>query len=432
MSKVKTIDGQMWKNKSFNEFLLASREKNIVCFGTGECLEISIILLKNHGLKISYAVDNDFWKIGINIAGIGVSSIDRLTHDEIEKTCVLICDNAIYDNAEQLLETGIDNFFAVPLFAEKWFMYQKPFVMKIPLSNKTLPHWGQQCFITIVNACNLNCSFCAFAGNPSTGEYMSYEMFLRIAEQLKSLRINGRKVDTIRLGGSREGLLHPHFNDMARHLDSNGFKPRLATNGFLMTKEIATVIVEHLRHVRISITGVTSEVYQHFQGSARADSEIIFNTVVDNVTELVKIRNDKNSSCYIEIGYVCTELSAHQIRDAILFWRNKGVDRIVFGYEDSEIALPLKEAKDNEICYSDANGARVLCFFTTTIAANGDVYPCCEPCGEHMSIGNCFKTSLGKIFNSQEFFIFRRNLASLNPELLPHNCKRCTAIANRK
>ncbi|GHT17678.1 hypothetical protein FACS1894189_4050 [Planctomycetales bacterium] len=199
-----------------------------------------------------------------------------------------------------------------------------------------------------------------------------------------------------------------------------------------MTKEIATVIVKHLRHVRISVTGVTSDVYHHFQGSRMADSEVIFNTVVDNITELVKIRNSLNSSCYIDIGYICTELSARQIKDAILFWRNKGIDRILFGYEDSEVALPLKEADANEICYTVTNGARELCFYTTTIAANGDVYPCCEPYGEYMPIGNCFKTSLNEIFNSQEFYVFRKNLASLNQQQLPHKCRRCTAIAYKK
>jgi len=422
----------LWKNKSFKDFLINAREKNIVCFGTGEYLATAKRLLAKHDLKIAYAVDNDFWQNGTNIEGIEISTVDRLIHDTLNKTCVLICDLAIFDIAEQLLEADIQNFFALPLFAEEWYRYQNRFVMKIPLSNRTLPMWGRQCFITIVNACNLKCPFCAFAGNPSTGEYMSYEAFIRTAEQLKSLRINGQKVDTIRLGGNREGLLHPHFADMAYHLDSNGFKPRLVTNGVLMTKEIATVIVKYFHHVRISVTGVTSEVYHHFQGSERHDSNAIFNTVVNNVTELINIRNRLNSACFVDIGYICTEFSAHQMKDAILFWRGKGCDRILFGYEDREVSLPVKEADDKDICYTVTNGARELCFYTTTIAANGDVYPCCEPYGEYMPIGNCFKTSLNAIFNSQEFYMFRKDLASLNPKQLPHKCRHCTAIAYKK
>jgi len=418
--------------KSFKDFLINVREKNIVCFGTGEYLVIAKRLLKKHNLTISYTVDNDFWKSGTDIEGIEVSTVDRLVHDELNKICVLICDFDIYNIAEQLKEAGIYNFYALPLFAEEWYRYQNRFIMQIPFSNRIPPKWGQQCHITIVNACNLSCPFCAFAENPSTGEFMPYEAFLRIADQLKSMRINGQKVDTIRLGGNKEGLLHPHFVDMAHHLDCGGFKSRLVTNGFLMTKEIATVIVEHLHHIRISITGVTNEVYHHFQGSKRANSDNIFNTVVDNIAELVKIRNSLNSSCYINIGYICTEFSAHQIKDAILFWRKKGIDRIIFFHEGSEVTLPLKNTDDNEICYTNANEARQVCFYTTTIAANGDVYPCCAPNGEYMPIGNCFKTSLNEIFNSQKFYMFRNNLASLNPKQLPHKCRRCTVIAYKK
>jgi radical SAM protein with 4Fe4S-binding SPASM domain len=419
----------MWQDMSFKDFLVDAREKNIICFGTGEYLEIAIKLLEKHGLKISYAVDNNFWKSGTIVSGIEIDTLDRLIYDELEKICVLVCDLAIYNIVEQLQEAGINNFFALPLFAEEWYGYQNRFIMKIPFSDRTPPKWRQQCFITPVNACNLSCSFCAFAENSTTGEVMPYEAFLRIAEQLKFLKINGQKVDTVRLDGNREGLLHPRFSDIAQHLDSIGINCRLVTNGFLMTNEVATVLARHLRHIRISVTGITDDVYHHFQGSERANSSVIFNTVVDNVVRLVEIRNSQNSSCYIDIGFICTELSAHQIKDAIIFWKKKGIDRIIFFYENSKDTLPLKNAEDNDISYTSENGAREVCFYTTTIAANGDVYPCCSPYGEYMPIGNCFTNTLNEIFSSQAFYIFRKKLATLNPEQLPYKCRRCTVIA---
>jgi len=418
--------------KTFKDFLIDVKDKNIVCFGAGEYLAIAQKLLCKHDLSISYTVDNDFWKNGTNVNGIEVCTVDRLIHDERNKTCVLICDLDIYNIAEQLKEVGIYDFYALPLFAEKWYKFQNSFIMGIPFSNRTLPQWGQQCHITIANACNLSCPFCAFAENPSIGEHMPYDKFLLIAEQLETLRIKGRKIDTIRLGGNKEGLLHPNFSDMVSCLDVEGFKTRLVTNGVLMTSKTAKALVEHCCHVRISITGITNEVYHHFQGSKRANSNVIFNTVVNNVVELVKLRNSLNSSCYIDVGFICTELSAHQIGDAIHFWKKKGVDRIMFFHESSEIIIPLKNADTNDIDYTNTNGAKDVCFYTTTIAANGDVYPCCTPDGEYMPIGNCFEAPLNKIFNSNKFYSFIKDLTSLDPTLLPHNCKRCSVIAYRK
>ncbi len=109
--------------------------------------------------------------------------------------------------------------------------------------------------------CNLNCVHCRAAA--SRGPYeneLTTEECLRI---LKEIREVGTPI-IILTGG--EPLLREDIFFLARHASELGFRPVMATNGTLITRDIASKMKESgIARVSISLDGATAEAHDQFR-----------------------------------------------------------------------------------------------------------------------------------------------------------------------
>jgi len=113
----------------------------------------------------------------------------------------------------------------------------------------------------MTRACNLACVHCrAGASRQSDPEELSFEEGRSLIDGIRKM---GRPI-LIMTGG--EALVRPDFFDLARHAVSAGLRAVLATNGVLVTPEVAReVAAVGIPRVSISLDGATAEEHDRFR-----------------------------------------------------------------------------------------------------------------------------------------------------------------------
>jgi radical SAM protein with 4Fe4S-binding SPASM domain len=253
---------------------------------------------------------------------------------------------------------------------------------------------------------------------------MPLSRYCDILEQCLDLRIAGQKIYAIRLDGNREPLLYPQLAEILYETKKRGFGVGLTTNAVLLSGDKAKILIDGgVDAVWISVTGVTTEVYSQYQGSQKVDCERQLKLVMENVKAFAAQRIHKKP--FIHISYIVTEKSKKDAKNAISIWRNTGVDEIGF-YPDLNVITDLLEQNPYTALQYRRTGD---CILSSTIASNGDVYPCCSGPMEGYAIGNCFTNTLREIYSSDVYYRLAERISSLDGEKLPGGCRTCAKIA---
>tara|TARA_R110000824_G_scaffold28264_11_gene95230 strand:- start:9817 stop:10881 length:1065 start_codon:yes stop_codon:yes gene_type:complete len=104
--------------------------------------------------------------------------------------------------------------------------------------------------ISLINACNLTCSFCCFANRDLT-ERLSTEKVKQALRSFKKIGITG-----VEFTGGGEPTLHPDFAEIAQYAHSLGFKLGICTNGVLLgKKKFNKGIIKLFSWVRLGMYG---------------------------------------------------------------------------------------------------------------------------------------------------------------------------------
>ena len=104
--------------------------------------------------------------------------------------------------------------------------------------------------ISLINACNLTCSFCCFANRDLT-DRLSTERVKKALDSFKKIGVTG-----IEFTGGGEPTLHPDFEEIARYAKSLGFSLGLCTNGKNLGKKIKKETVSLFSWIRIGLYGL--------------------------------------------------------------------------------------------------------------------------------------------------------------------------------
>ena len=105
--------------------------------------------------------------------------------------------------------------------------------------------------ISLINACNLTCSFCCFANREMTDK-LPLEKVKHALDSFKKIGITG-----IEFTGGGEPTIHPDFEEIVRYTHSLGFKMGICTNGVIIGKDrkIKQDIVKMFSWVRLGMYG---------------------------------------------------------------------------------------------------------------------------------------------------------------------------------
>jgi pyruvate-formate lyase-activating enzyme len=103
--------------------------------------------------------------------------------------------------------------------------------------------------ISLINACNLTCSFCCFA-NRDLKDRLSTEKVKQALDSFKKIGITG-----IEFTGGGEPTLHPDFHEIAQYAYDLGFKLGVCTNGKNLGKKIKKDTVKLFSWFRLGLYG---------------------------------------------------------------------------------------------------------------------------------------------------------------------------------
>jgi organic radical activating enzyme len=104
--------------------------------------------------------------------------------------------------------------------------------------------------ISLINACNLTCSFCCFANRDLT-DRLPTEKVKQALDSFKKIGVTG-----VEFTGGGEPTLHPDFIEITKYAHSLGFKLGICTNGVILgKKKFPKEVVKLYSWVRLGMYG---------------------------------------------------------------------------------------------------------------------------------------------------------------------------------
>jgi heme b synthase len=167
---------------------------------------------------------------------------------------------------------------------------------------KKLPHTLRMIAWEVTRSCNLSCVHCR-----ASSEYGPYEGELTINECFKLVDdiASFSKPVIILTGG--EPLMREDIFDIASYVDKKGLRVVLATNGTMVTDDIAVKMLESgIKRVSISIDGLDAERHDAFRGVSGA-----FEKAMAGIAAM------KKAGLEFQINTTVTQVNLDQLEDIL-------------------------------------------------------------------------------------------------------------------
>ena len=168
-------------------------------------------------------------------------------------------------------------------------------------------------FWEVTKGCNLRCIHCrATATELSSPTDLPTRAALGIIDQIAAA------ANPILVLSGGEPLYRSDIFQLARYATDKGLRVALATNGTLVTKDVARMIVDAgVRRVSISLDGADAVTHDSFRGIPGA-----FNAAVHG------LRNLKALGMSVQINMTIARHNAQQLPDVLQLARNLGADAL--------------------------------------------------------------------------------------------------------
>lgn len=168
-------------------------------------------------------------------------------------------------------------------------------------------------FWEVTKGCNLRCIHCrATATELSSPTDLSTKSALGIVDQIAAA------ANPILVLSGGEPLYRSDIFQLARYATDKGLRVALATNGTLVTKDVARMIVDAgVRRVSISLDGADAATHDAFRGIPGA-----FDAAVHG------LRNLKSLGMSVQINMTIARHNAHQLPSVLQLARNLGADAL--------------------------------------------------------------------------------------------------------
>jgi radical SAM protein with 4Fe4S-binding SPASM domain len=168
-------------------------------------------------------------------------------------------------------------------------------------------------FWEVTKGCNLRCIHCrATATELSSPTDLPTRTALNIIDQISTA------ANPILVLSGGEPLYRSDIFQLARYATDKGLRVALATNGTLVTKDVARMIVDAgVRRVSISLDGADALTHDSFRGIPGA-----FEAAVRG------LQNLKALGMSVQINMTIARHNAHQLPDVLQLARNLGADAL--------------------------------------------------------------------------------------------------------
>ena len=205
---------------------------------------------------------------------------------------------------EEVKEKFKDSYWAKALASTvkgiAYFGVRRPFTAGAPY----------QVVWDVTTACNLRCKHCYSTSGKKREDEMNTE------EAKQAIDKMARAGVTILAFSGGEPLVRRDIFELARYAADKGMYVAMATNGTLITKEMARKMKEAgIQFVQISLDGATAEVHDEFRGVKGA-----FDKTVNG------IKNCVEEGFFVEVSTTATRFNYKQIPEIIDLCEELGVN----------------------------------------------------------------------------------------------------------
>jgi len=309
--------------------------------------------------------------------------------------------------------------------------------------------WGPLWLVLFVTSrCTLQCNFCYYKSPQRPRDLlefndMSLETFVRIIDKF-------RHAYGLGLTGGEPFLNKDIFN-MIKYAHKHKIRVEIPTNGTIIHDLIDRIIDSPLSLLNISLDAADSNEYRRMRGGSKK----IFETVVENIRELVEKRNKSNSNLTLRVSFICTKENYQRIPEKVRLAEDLGVDIVLFDnlipggipsftedqclYDDDydviEVIKSIEKPRSKLTVYGPTLYKRNIVerrcrmpFINLSIDSEGDISTCCM-IPPHRNHGNIFYDK--NVWNNLAYQRTRRIL--LDKSLpLPNFCKTCHGLGSER
>ena len=286
---------------------------------------------------------------------------------------------------------------------------------------------------SIINACSCKCWFCGCVENHQP---VSKARKLTLEDIQRTFRATppGEKLKQILISGDGESIMNPECVEIAAFLKEQTEHLVLFSNGVLLTPEISgRLIAAGVDEIRVSITGVTPEVWGKYQGCGFGEKAAeILQRVLGNIKGMCENRDRINPQCITGTNYI---LMAEN-EDHLLLYLQTMKD---FGVSNVQIQPFLKSGntEDNppkrylveRVAGRLLRGLPLCAAIGENMQTNiqdqlGEIMCCCNSSDPSVSLGNILEQPLYEMLTGEKFRKLCRALDG-GKEEIPQACLNC-------
>jgi len=234
------------------------------------------------------------------------------------------------------------------------------------------------------NRCNAHCIMCPREKMSRKQGIMDFELYTKIIDQC--VAAGAKKVSLENYG---EPFIDPLIFKRAKYAKDSGLSVLTITNGSLLDEEKCKQVIELFDVIRISLYGLTKEIYEKIHRG------LSFDSVIENVNRLVKLNSFKNT-LRIQFYFLVLEENQHEVLQFIHEYKNKFEISVWKPHNWTDGRNYRTIGNHKVTCGRPANGP-------LQVQWDGKVVPCCFDYDSKMILGDFNIQSLEEIMRNNEY-----------------------------
>lgn len=182
--------------------------------------------------------------------------------------------------------------------------------------------------VDLTTRCNYACIHCPHSilakENKLTDTQFSKELNQKLVDEVRQYGVN--KTQQIRYSASGEPFLHPEVMEILEYAVKNsGVFVSVTTNGSLLNEQRAVQLLEMgIGLIDFSLDAYSEKVYQEIRLNGNLEK------VRNNILFMLKKRKEGNFKTKIVVSFVVQEKNEHERADFERYWKEQGVDYVIF------------------------------------------------------------------------------------------------------
>lgn len=259
------------------------------------------------------------------------------------------------------------------------------------------------------NKCNAKCIMCPREKMKRSQGIMSFSLYKKIIDE--SVLIGAKEVSLDNFG---ETFLDPYIFDRAEYAKNRGLKTLTCTNASLLDEEKCKKVLQFFDSIRISMYGVTKEVYESIHKG------LFFESTRDNLNRLFRMQKDMKSKTKIKLYFLLMEKNKDEMQVFLNLYKNI-----------AEIAVWKPHNWSNGRKFRYIKKKKITCGrpFSGPLQVqwDGTVVPCNFDYDNNIILGDLNYQTIADIFRSKEYNRLRR--AHLERDFLKYPfCNMCDQL----